>query len=190
MLKINRVRVEIKTTNGIYGIDEAFHPGLNFIASNENTKGKSSVLAAIYYCLGLEQILGGVGGIGPKVLTAAYKTDLEDGDQQYKVLESGAYLEINNGIETITIYRTITHENKDPHLLTVYFSEYSAIGDSKTQSLDYYVHTPNSATNERGFHTYLASFLHLDIPIVSGSDGNERKLYLQVIFSAQVINLF
>lgn len=187
MLKINRVRVEIKTTNGIYGIDETFQPGLNFIASNDNTKGKSSVLAAIYYCLGLEQILGGVGGIGPKVLTAAYKTDLEDGEQQYKVLESGAYLEINNGIETITIYRTITHESKDPHLLTVYFGDYSAIGDPKTQSLDYYVHTPNSATNERGFHTYLASFLHLDIPIVSGSDGNERKLYLQVIFSAMFI---
>ena len=73
MIQIKRLRVEIKTTNGVYGIDETFKSGLNFIASTDNTRGKSSVLAAIYYCLGLEQILGGVGGIGPKVLTAGDK---------------------------------------------------------------------------------------------------------------------
>lgn len=187
MIQIKRLRVEIKTTNGVYGIDETFKSGLNFIASTDNTRGKSSVLAAIYYCLGLEQILGGVGGIGPKVLTAAYKSSLQDGEAHHTVLESGAYLEINNGIQTITIFRSITHENKDPHLLTVYFGEYSEIGNPKIQFHDYYVHMPNSATNERGFHTFLASFLHLDLPIVTSSDGNERKLYLQVIFSAMFI---
>ena len=187
MIQIKRLRVEIKTTNGVYGIDETFKSGLNFIASTDNTRGKSSVLAAIYYCLGLEQILGGVGGIGPKVLTAAYKSSLQDGEAHHTVLESGAYLEISNGIQTITIFRSITHESKDPHLLTVYFGEYSEIGNPKIQFHDYYVHMPNSATNERGFHTFLASFLHLDLPIVTSSDGNERKLYLQVIFSAMFI---
>ena len=45
MLRINRLRVEINTENGLYGIDESFQGGLNFIASLENTCGKSSILA-------------------------------------------------------------------------------------------------------------------------------------------------
>ena len=61
MLRINRLRVEINTVKGVYGIDESFKDGLTFIASLENTCGKSSILAAIYYCLGFEQILGGAG---------------------------------------------------------------------------------------------------------------------------------
>ena len=52
MLKINRLRVEINTMRGLYGIDESFGDGLNFIASRENNCGKSSILDAIYYCLG------------------------------------------------------------------------------------------------------------------------------------------
>lgn len=76
MLRINRLRVEINTANGMYGIDESFKKGLNFVASKENTCGKSSILAAIYYCLGFEQILGGVAGIGGKVLTSALKIQL------------------------------------------------------------------------------------------------------------------
>jgi len=52
MLKIKRLKIEINTVNGMYGIDETFHSGLNFIASLENTCGKSSILAAVYYCFG------------------------------------------------------------------------------------------------------------------------------------------
>ena len=111
MLRINRLRVEINTVNGVYGIDESFNEGLNFVASKENTCGKSSILAAIYYCLGLEQILGGVAGIGGKVLTSAFKNVIDDNGTSWNVTESGAYLEISNGTETITIYRNIKAEN-------------------------------------------------------------------------------
>ena len=91
MLRINRLRVEINTVKGVYGIDKTFEDGLNFIASLENTCGKSSILAAIYYCLGFEQILGGAGGIGSKVLTSAFKTAIEDKGEPLTVTESGAY---------------------------------------------------------------------------------------------------
>lgn len=74
MLRINRLRVEINTIKGVYGIDESFKDGLNFIASFRNTCGKSSILAAIYYCLGFEQILGGAGGIGSKFLESMRKS--------------------------------------------------------------------------------------------------------------------
>ena len=52
MLRINRLRIEIKTANeengGIYGFDEKFSSGLTFIASDNNTAGKSAVLEAIF----------------------------------------------------------------------------------------------------------------------------------------------
>lgn len=79
MLIIKRLHIEIKTDNkkhgGIYGFDKCFSVGLNFIASNENTSGKSSVIEAILYCLGLEQI---IGGKNEQVLTSAYKTQIKD----------------------------------------------------------------------------------------------------------------
>ena len=159
MLRINRLRVEINTIKGIYGIDESFKDGLNFIASLENTCGKSSILAAIYYCLGFEQILGGAGGIGSKVLTSAFKTAIEDNGEPLMVTESGA----------------------------VYYGNYDSICNHETLSEDYYVNIQNSATSEKGFHSFLEEFLHMELPLVRTSDGNERKLYLQVIFSSMFI---
>ena len=187
MLRINRLRVEINTIKGVYGIDESFKDGLNFIASLENTCGKSSILAAIYYCLGFEQILGGAGGIGSKVLTSAFKSIIEDMRYPLTVTESGAYLEISNGNETRTIYRNIKSESKDNHLLTFYYGNYDSIRNNKTLSEDYYVNVPNSATSEKGFHTFLEEFLHMELPFVRTSDGNERKLYLQMIFASMFI---
>ncbi len=187
MLRINRLRVEINTVNGVYGIDETFQSGLNFIASYENTCGKSSILAAIYYCLGLEQILGGAGGIGSKVLTSTFKSSIVDNGKSYTVTESGAYLEISNGHETRTIYRNIKSETKDNHLITVYYGDYNSASDSRTLSEDYYVNIQNSATSKKGFHSFLEEFLHMDLPLVRTSDNNERKLYIQLIFSAMFI---
>lgn len=187
MLRINRLRVEINTANGMYGIDESFKRGLNFVTSKENTCGKSSILAAIYYCLGFEQILGGVAGIGGKVLTSTFKNTIDDNGKSWNVTESGAYLEISNGSEEITIYRSIKAENKDNRLITVYFSKYDLISNPKIQSEDFYVNIQYAATSQRGFHAFLEDFLHLNLPLVRTSDGSERKLYLQIIFSAMFI---
>lgn len=187
MLIINRLRIEINTANGVYGIDESFQNGLNFVASLENTCGKSSIIAAIYYCLGFEQIIGGAGGIGSKVLTSVFKTTIEDKGKPWTVTESGAYLEISNGNEIRTIYRNIKSEFKDDRLITVYYGSYDSIGAHNTVSEDYYVNIQNSATSEKGFHTFLEEFLHMNLPLVRTSDGNERKLYLQLVFSSMFI---
>ena len=47
MLKINRLKIRIMATNKEYSFDETFNSGLNFVVSDDNTKGKSSVLIAI-----------------------------------------------------------------------------------------------------------------------------------------------
>lgn len=187
MLRINRLRIEIKTANeengGIYGFDEKFSSGLTFIASDNNTAGKSSVLEAIFYCLGFEEI---IGGRNQKVLTSVYKSTIHDGDKDWSVLESGAYLEISNGNEIVTIYRTAKMETRDPRLVTVYYGDYDSIGNQSTQPEDMYIHDRGAATNEKGFHSFLESFLHIQLPLVQ-TNGNNQKLYLQVIFSGLFI---
>jgi len=184
MLMINRLRVEIVTGEGLYGIDEEFEDGLNFLASEDNTCGKSSILEAIYFCLGFEQI---IGGIGEKVLTSAYKTFIEDGEKKLFVLESKSYLEISNGKEEITLFRAAKMSNRDSRLVTVYYSSLEKRLNEDILVEDMYVHMPNSATNVKGFHHYLEKFLHLQLPMVPSTDGSQRKLYLQLIFSCMFI---
>lgn len=183
MLIIDRLRIEIQTEEGLYGIDEKFNAGLNFLASEDNTCGKSSILEAIYYGLGFEEI---IGGRGEKVLTSVFKTYLENKDKKMAVLEAKIYLQISNGNETITLYRAAKMENRDTKLITVYYAELDKIGEA-TAIEDTYVHMPNSATNEQGFHRFLEKFLHLSLPKVPTTDGIQRKLYLQMIFSCMFI---
>lgn len=184
MLKINRLKIKITATNKVYQFDECFSSGLNIIASDDNTRGKSSVLIAIYYCLGFEEI---IGGLNEKVLTSAYKNQIEDKDTSWPVLESGAYLEISNGTDEITIYRSAKHETRDSKLVTVFFSKMDDIYNADTTSEDYYVHMKFAATNRSGFHTFLEKFLQIKLPLVPASDGVDRKLYLQLVFAAMFI---
>ena len=184
MLKINRLRIQIKTSKREYGFDEIFKTGLNFVASDNNTRGKSSVLIAIYYCLGFEEI---IGGVNEKVLTSVYKSTIEDGTDTWPVLESGAFLEINNGYETITIFRAAKMENRDSKLVTVYFGSFDQINNENIGVEEFYVHMKNSAINTKGFHSFLEKFLNVKLPIVTTSDNSERKLYLQLIFSSMFI---
>lgn len=184
MLKINRLRVEIETENGTYGVDEEFAEGLNFLASENNTCGKSSILEAIYYCLGFEEI---IGGRGEKVLTSVYKTFIEDEEQKYSVLEAKLFLEISNGEEIVSLFRTAKMVNRDCKLITVFYSKLSDIHSEKTLAEDMYVHMPNAALNQKGFHYFLEKFMHIDLPSVPASDGAQRKLYLQLIFSCMFI---
>lgn len=184
MLRINRVKIEIATQNGIYGFDTPFGSGLTFLSSEENTCGKSSILAAVYFCLGLEEI---IGGKGEKVLTSVFKTTLEDEGKTWNVLQSCAYLEISNGAEIITLYRSAKMKNRDSRMITIYYGGMDELSNPKILSLDTYVHFPNSAVNEKGFHNFLEKFLYLELPRVTASDDTQRKLYLQLIFSCMFI---
>ena len=185
MLRINRVQVNIKAQNRNYGFDQKFGRGLNFIASDDNTKGKSSVLIAIYYCLGVEEI---IGGVNEKVLTSVYKTKIEDEDKNaWAVLESEAVLEITNGEDTISILRTAKSESKNSKLVTVFYSSIDDMYDEKTSKEEFYVHMPYAATNAKGFHSFLEKFIGMTLPTVPSSDGTNHKLYIQLLFSAMFI---
>jgi len=184
MLQINRLKVLIKATNKEYVFDDSFSSGLNLLTSDDNTKGKSSVLIAIYYCLGVEEI---IGGVNEKVLTSVYKTVIEDDNGRWPVLESEMFLEIYNGNDIVTLYRVAKKEGRDTKLVTVYYSSIKDMYNGIVGVEDFYVHMQNAATNVKGFHTFLEKFLGVTLPVVLSTDSVERKLYLQLIFAALFI---
>ena len=184
MLEIQRLKITIITDNGTYGFDEKFTKGLNFIASTDNTCGKSSVLEAIYYCLGFEEI---IGGQTEKVLTPVYKSNIKDEEKEYVVLQSSMLLQISNGHDIITIMRSAKMENRKSKLITVFYSPIDNIYDGETDKDDMYVHSPNAAQHEKGFHAFLEKFLGMTLPVVATTDSVDRKLYLQLVFSAMFI---
>lgn len=180
MIKINYLKIEIQTEKGLYGFKTGFKSGLNILSSNDNTKGKSSTLSAIFYALGLEEIIGGKGS---KALSQAYKLSLiDENGEEIEVLESRIFLEITNYKECITLVRYAKSDTIKDWLIRVYRSEFAKCFDKATKVEDFYVNISNSATHERGFHTFLEEFMELNLPIVPSSVGN-RKLYLQLLFS-------
>ncbi|MGX5498998.1 hypothetical protein [Bacillus toyonensis] len=188
MLKINNLEIRVLTTenNLVMGLSSTFNDGLNLITSNnKNTSGKSTVISTILYCLGMEEI---IGGKGYKVLSTGLTNIIWDENRtEYKVIGSNIYLEITNGKNPITIYRTTNDMNRDSSLITVYYSTLKNISEKETKSEDMYVHSPNSAKNKRGFFAFLESYLDLKLPDVPSYKGANVKLYLQNIFAAMVI---
>ena len=185
MLKINRIKALSYTAEKTFGFDYKLDSKLNLISSSNNTKGKSSVLVAIYYCLGFEEI---IGGKGKKTLTPVYKTDIEDVDGViHDVLQSEVWLEISNGYDVVTILRTADKDNRSENLVTVFYDSIDNINDKETSFEDMYVHEKNSTTSIKGFHAFLEKFIGFELPLIPASDGKEYKLYMQLLFSAVFI---
>lgn len=185
VLRINRLRIIVGTPEGDFGFDEKFDKKINFIASYGNTQGKSSCIEAIYYCLGLEEL---IGGKKEKALKPVFKKKLKYKNKEISVLESNFYLEITNEQEdTVTIYRTAKKDNFDSSLVTVYFGDIASLLNGNLRSEDMYLHSQGSATNTKGFHKFLEGFLNWTLPEVPTYDDVDRKLYLQIIFSAMFI---
>ncbi|WP_061312755.1 hypothetical protein [Clostridium botulinum] len=181
MLKINRLKIIIKTIEGEFGFDNTFDKKINFIASKGNTRGKSSCIEAMYYCLGLEEL---IGGKGEKALKPVFRDRLNYQNKELFVLESEFYLEIMNEDKEIrTICRTAKKEGYNSDLVKVYFGSITESLKNIVKYEDLYVHSQGAATNPKGFHTFLEKFIGLNLPIVPTYDNNDRKLYLQVLFS-------
>lgn len=184
MFSIKRIRIEIQTDEGLFGFDRTFHEKVQLIWSQGNTVGKSSILSAIFYGLGMEEIIGGKGQL---VLSPVFKKQLNIDNKDLNVLESKVFLEISNGIETNTILRSALHSTRSDSLATVYNSNYDSLTNPATKAIDYYIHGPNSASNQYGFFSYLEKFLGITLPMVPNRSSSESKLYLQLIFSGMLI---
>ena len=182
-LMIDQLSIRTSTNDGLYGVDIPFVSGLNIIHA-ENTHGKSTCIQSIIFALGLE------GCLGPSrkaPLKTALTSQLRMADNlKATIFESIVYLQISNGLTTITVSRC---SNPDKlKLISVYqdATTEQAI-DRSIGSHDYFLHDEGSATRERGFHCFLSEFLGITQPKVMKYNGSESPLYLESIFSINYV---
>ncbi len=185
MFRVNRLKIIVKTAIGEFGFDNTFEKKINFIASSINTRGKSSCIEAIYYCLGLEEL---IGGKNEKALKPVFRDKLEYDNREINVLETEFYLEIQNKAKIVrTIYRAAKKEALSTSLIRVFNGKIDDVFAGNCASEDMYVHSPGAAVNKKGFHRFLEDFIGIKLPEVPSYDDMDKKLYLQVLFSAMFI---
>jgi hypothetical protein len=185
-ISIKNFEILLYTVAGDYGFKCEFDSGLNVIRGG-NSSGKSTLINALIYSLGMEEL---IGGKGVKVLPYALKEYVEDIEKnKIKISSSYVMVEIENKLgEIITLKRTIVSENKDSKLVEIIQGAYLSKENSSYRVIPTYLHDKGSAQgNNSGFFSYIEKFMALELPTVAGSNGGEVKLYLQTIFSALLI---
>jgi energy-coupling factor transporter ATP-binding protein EcfA2 len=181
-MNINKVEVQISAQGNErvedFGFEFSFNNKLNLL-TGDNSSGKSTVLACIYYALGLEQL---IGSKGPKTLSPALRDEFKFEQKKYKVISSVCQINItaNNG----KIYQ-ITREIKDPNKYNDLYSEIKI--EIENDVFSKYVHAVRDH-DEHGFYRWLADVNGLEILELERADGTVSKsLYMQNIFALSFI---
>lgn len=180
LMKICHLKIILNTDKGPYGVELRFTEGLNILRA-DNSMGKSTCINSIFIALGLEAMFTTNRRNLP--LTPALTSELYYSDDKVaSVLESNIYLEIENEKEKrIVIHRTVKG-SRDTSLITVIKGPALSNPTCEYDSEDYFINRGGAAIREKGFHTYLASFMGWDLPKVANYDGGESLLYIQCIF--------
>lgn len=180
MIQLRHLRLRSFTATRAFGADIPFEAGLNIVQA-PNTSGKSTCLQAIIYALGLERSLG------PQ-LTVPLPYAMREQIHQFKedpydlVLQSYVELEIANAQGEIVVLHRDVVGDKSTKLIQTWNGPSLSSEIPRGEQRDYFVLDGGSATNESGFHAFLAQFLDWDLPIVARYDGTECPLYLEAIF--------
>lgn len=177
-LRFNAVRVHLLTSEGPFGARVEFQDGLNVIRA-ENTSGKSALVNAMLYALGLEVL---VGKRGREALKPVLWSDGDYNDIPFSVNSSQVELEIANPKgKSITVRRYIAGERNSSLVEIVDGPLLTRPHEGPFGVEAYFVGVEGAAQRERGFHTYLASFLELDLPLVQRYHGEDVPLYMECI---------
>lgn len=180
VLRIRRLRIRVATEVGSFGTDIAFPNGLVVLRA-DNTSGKSTCLMSLLYGLGLEGMLG---PIQHPPLPPAMLEEISTDKGLQRVIDSFVSLEIEGaGGRVATVRRQATGPLLSRQRISVI--DGAALSDRDGQhplSRDYFVRTKGAAQRELGFHSFLASFMGLTLPVVSKFDGESTPLYLECLF--------
>jgi len=178
-MNIENVNLEITSYESEkFGFNFTFNKGLNLLTGH-NSSGKSTVLSCIYYCLGLEQL---IGSKGPKTLSPAIRESFKYQGKNYKTVSSECTLTIlaNDG-HRYTLTRVIKDPSNRESLNKEIIIEGNGIKTSK------YVHAIRDH-DEHGFYRWLADVNKLKILENVKEEGKTSKsLYMQNIFSLSFI---
>ncbi len=180
-LRIRRLKLMASTLNGQYGADLIFPDGLVLLHLH-NTRGKSTALKSIIYCLGLERMFGNVS---QAPLTPAMTSKLKDGDREWEVVESWAYLQIQNREgRHATLRRKVTGEGgQDRKVVDIWELGIDEVQGGHAPSVPHFALDPGSAQHERGVAAWLAQFIGWELPQVVHHDGSLGLLYIECMLS-------
>lgn len=184
MLRINAVRLEVNTSDGLFGRTFQFTEGLN-IVRGDNSSGKSTLFQAILYGLGFEELLG---GRNEKTMQSVLKDQVEYPEETFhNVLQSFVYLELT-GNRTVTTRRSVQSESRKPQLVDVFMGPMLTGPDPAPSSQPMYVHDKGGASDDLyGFHLFLADLLGWKLPEVLTAQGEVKRLYMQQVAPAFII---
>lgn len=188
-ISIRSIRIHVDTARGPVHYRETFDDQL-IVIHGANTKGKSLLLQAILYGLAMDSLFATRKG----TLTRAVNETVDIGDETESVIGSWIELEIaNQRGRTLTVRRDVkppSGNSSDTDLVRTWGDSFAESDDisSRPTSADYFAIRGGSATLERGFHTFLASFLGWTLPQVSTYEDKSVQLYLQVIFGLAYVD--
>lgn len=178
---INIKKLKISINDNTYGIDMCFKSGINLIIG-ENKVGKSTIINAIFYSLGLEVLLG---YNNEKALKPSLRESFLLNKEEIEIENSFVMLEIENDkSENITLERNIVGPEKTSYI-KVYNEIIDKINDD-TKYKEFYLKN-DAYLGKNGFFNYLKSFLNIKLPTVERYDGKFTELYFENIFSAFLI---
>ena len=180
MLRIRHIRLRADTTGGLYGTDVKLDGGLTVLHA-PNTSGKSTVLHAFLYALGLEQMLSPRREIPLSYAMREYVQNPANG-VEHKILESYVAVEIENASgQRMTVRRNVIAEG-DRRLISVIGGPELTEGPGDYARRDYFVMDAGGAQRDAGFHRLLADFMSWNLPTVKRFDGGECPLYVETLF--------
>ncbi|WP_338525785.1 AAA family ATPase [Pseudomonas batumici] len=179
---IKAIHIEIQTDSGPFGFYTEFSRNLNIIRGR-NSAGKSTVVHAIMYAMGMEELLGAQN---ENALTWALKNHLEHEGVKHQIQTSRVTIEIESNDKTITARRSIREDGVSNKLVRIQESAWLTTG-KVSPTLYKFIHDPNSAQIEEGFFKYFEQFLGLELPLVPRTNNKPTKLYLQYLFAAMIV---
>lgn len=172
-ITVLNIEISVKTNGGVFSHSMKLEKGLNVIRA-ENSSGKSTLVNAIAYSLGLEAILG-PGRKRP------FAKSLYDEIYNNKVDKTPYFVQrsyvsakiINSKDVEVVLTRDVQGEDKKISVTTENITEDYFLGSSGHVG---------SAKSEKGFHNWFAKFIGWKLPNVVKFDGSETQLYLECIF--------
>jgi hypothetical protein len=177
-IQISAVALTVITADGAAEYSARINPGLN-VLNAPNSWGKSTLLQAIVYALGLE---GSQSASRRSPLGPAMTTVVETTVGRYAVVESFVTLTIRNSSGGhLRVRRWGLSPDVKRDLLQVWQSD-TEEGLEHAAREDMFVRDSGSTTSRVGFHRLLADFLGWSLPMVPNFSGGETRLYLEVLF--------
>ena len=180
-MRIGHIRLRALTRSQTFGVDIPLKDGLNVIRA-DNTSGKSTCLMAVVYCLGLERALGPNLNVPlPYAMRQQIQVGRKGGAYE-QVLQSYVMIEIANGSGEVLCVRRDVEGGADRKLVHAWPGRTIDSIDGDSEQRDFFLHDSGAAVRDRGFHSFLATFLGLQLPTVPRFDGSECPLYVETLW--------